>query len=120
MRHAALSNRVGIEGVEMDRSRRLFTWVYRVEKIPLSLVFLLLLLCNPLRGSGKGSVPERSALRLADAVLQILNEPDGLLTKAQVEGPAFVAQRFGYERMVRETIEIYGADLAGRRNTLSF
>ena len=53
-------------------------------------------------------VPERSAPKLADAVLQILNEPDGLLTKARVEGPAFVAQRFGYERMVRETTEIYG------------
>ena len=52
-------------------------------------------------------VLERSAPKLADAVLQILNEPDGLLTKARVEGPAFVAQRFGYERMVRETTEIY-------------
>ena len=29
-------------------------------------------------------------------------------TRARVEGPAFVASRFGLERMMRQTLEIYG------------
>src|SRR5882672_11261567 len=48
-RRAALLNRVGIEGVEMNRGGRLFDWAYGVGRIPLSLVFLLVL-CNPLEG----------------------------------------------------------------------
>lgn len=51
-------------------------------------------------------VEERSATGLADAVLKILDEP-AWQGRAVVAGPDFVAQRFGYDRMVAETIALY-------------
>jgi len=53
-------------------------------------------------------VQERSADKLAEAVVRILNAPDGMAMTARRQGPSFVAERFGYERMVREMIAIYG------------
>jgi glycosyltransferase involved in cell wall biosynthesis len=52
-------------------------------------------------------VPERSPQRLAGAVLKILNDPT-FQTRGSAEGPKFVANRFGLNRMIRETIEAYG------------
>jgi glycosyltransferase involved in cell wall biosynthesis len=51
-------------------------------------------------------VSERSASALAEAVLRILSNPDWVRQVAS-DGPGFVAQRFGHERMVRQTISIY-------------
>ena len=50
---------------------------------------------------------ERSARGLAEAALEILADPTWA-TRARVEGPAFVASRFGLDRMMRQTLEIYG------------
>ncbi len=80
VRHAALSNRVGIEGVEMDRSGRLFDWAYRVGRIPLSLVFLLLL-CNPLQGRTSVKIPTQGeAVRLNNIGTALMSQQ--LLEKA--------------------------------------
>jgi asparagine synthase (glutamine-hydrolysing) len=49
----------------------------------------------------------RSPQRLADAVLNMLDDPIWA-ARARAEGPAFVAGRFGVDRMVAETLEIYG------------
>ena len=51
-------------------------------------------------------VPERSAQQLAAAVLQILNDSRWADRVSQL-GPKFVSDRFGHDRMVRETIAIY-------------
>jgi glycosyltransferase involved in cell wall biosynthesis len=51
-------------------------------------------------------VRERSAQGLAAAVLQIVNESRWADRVSQL-GPKFVSDRFGHERMVRETIAIY-------------
>jgi glycosyltransferase involved in cell wall biosynthesis len=51
-------------------------------------------------------VPERTAQALAAAVLRILDNPGWLETVA-IEGPSFVARRFGLERMVHEMVAIY-------------
>jgi asparagine synthase (glutamine-hydrolysing) len=49
----------------------------------------------------------RSPQRLAEAVLDVLGDPSWA-ARAQAEGPAFVASRFGLDRMVTEMLEIYG------------
>jgi glycosyltransferase involved in cell wall biosynthesis len=61
-------------------------------------------------------VRERSVEGLAAAALRVLLSPDWLESIGG-NGPAFVAQRFGQERMVRETIAIYAAP--PRRSTLA-
>jgi len=48
-------------------------------------------------------VLDRSAQALAVAVLDLLSDP-AQRTRAQTHGPTFVAQRFGLERMIKETI----------------
>jgi glycosyltransferase involved in cell wall biosynthesis len=52
-------------------------------------------------------VRERSPQRLAEAVIDMLDDP-AWAARARAEGPAFVAGRFGVDRMVAETLEIYG------------
>jgi asparagine synthase (glutamine-hydrolysing) len=49
----------------------------------------------------------RSPQRLATAVLDVLGDPSWA-GRAAAEGPAFVASRFGVERMITEMLEIYG------------
>jgi glycosyltransferase involved in cell wall biosynthesis len=67
-------------------------------------------------------VRERSAEALAAAVLQILDTP-GWADRVAKLGPAFVSDRFGHGRMVRETIAAYddekAADPCGRSNAVS-
>jgi glycosyltransferase involved in cell wall biosynthesis len=48
-------------------------------------------------------VAERSASALADAVLTLLGDP-ARRELAKISGPAFIAQKFGLERMIDETI----------------
>lgn len=50
--------------------------------------------------------PDRSARGLAEAVLSILREPLWR-TKARRRGPAFVAEKFGVDRMVEDIIAAY-------------
>ncbi len=52
-------------------------------------------------------VRQRSPKLLADAVLSILADASWR-TRLPVEGPAFVAARFGFDRMIGETLESYG------------
>jgi glycosyltransferase involved in cell wall biosynthesis len=52
-------------------------------------------------------VRERSGKHLADAVLDVLDNP-AWTARASTEGPSFVASRFGIDRMVDETLDIYG------------
>jgi asparagine synthase (glutamine-hydrolysing) len=49
----------------------------------------------------------RSPQRLAAAVLDVLGDASWA-ARARTEGPAFVANRFGVDRMVAEMLEIYG------------
>lgn len=51
--------------------------------------------------------PQRTAQSLAQAVLATLADPDWRM-RARREGPAFVAQRFGFERWINEILEAYG------------
>jgi glycosyltransferase involved in cell wall biosynthesis len=51
-------------------------------------------------------VAERSARCLAEVTTAILDDP-AWHDRARTEGPAFVASRFDFERMLRETIELY-------------
>jgi len=53
-------------------------------------------------------VPGRSATRLAQATIAVLDD-SSWAARACIEGPAFVARRFGLERMVSETIDLYTA-----------
>ncbi len=79
-RRAALSGRVGIEGVEMDRSGRLFDWPYGAGRIPLSLVFLFLLWI-PLHGRTSVRSPAQGeAVRLNNIGTALMNQQ--LLEKA--------------------------------------
>jgi glycosyltransferase involved in cell wall biosynthesis len=59
-----------------------------------------------LGGSG-WLVEEPHADALAKAVLQALSDPNSKATAA-VRGPAFVKRRFGMDRMLRETLDLYG------------
>jgi glycosyltransferase involved in cell wall biosynthesis len=52
-------------------------------------------------------VRERSPQALAAAVLSILADPAWGL-RASTEAPAFVARRFGLDRLIDETLAIYG------------
>jgi glycosyltransferase involved in cell wall biosynthesis len=52
-------------------------------------------------------VRERSPQRLAEAVIDVLDD-SAWAARARAEGPAFVASRFGVDRMVAETLELYG------------
>jgi glycosyltransferase involved in cell wall biosynthesis len=49
----------------------------------------------------------RSPQRLAAAVLDLLGDPSWA-TRAEAEGPAFVASRFGRDQIISEMLEIYG------------
>lgn len=59
-------------------------------------------------------VADRSAAGLAAALLAVLAD-DGWRARAAAEAPAFVAENFGPERMVAETVAIYGGDRPGSR-----
>jgi glycosyltransferase involved in cell wall biosynthesis len=52
-------------------------------------------------------VGNRQASSLASAVLEIL-EDSGWRERAATEGPAFVSKRFGHQRMIDDTIAVYG------------
>lgn len=54
-------------------------------------------------------VDNRSPKCLAQAVLSILDDKNWQ-QRAASEGPQFVAQRFGHQRMISETLQIYGLD----------
>ena len=58
-------------------------------------------------------VRERSPRRLAEVVIDVLGEP-AWAARARAEGPAFVASRFGVDRMVTETLELYGLAASAR------
>jgi tetratricopeptide (TPR) repeat protein len=79
-RKIKLSNRVGVEGIEMDRRGKLFDLACRVGRIPLSLV-VLILLCNPPQGRADVKNPAQSeAARLNNIGTALLNQQ--LLEKA--------------------------------------
>jgi glycosyltransferase involved in cell wall biosynthesis len=63
-------------------------------------------------------VRERSPKRLADAVLHILADASWR-TRLSVEGPAFVAARFGFDRMIYETLDAYGMPRQAREAGIS-
>ncbi|WP_046864957.1 glycosyltransferase [Microvirga massiliensis] len=52
-------------------------------------------------------VQEHDPRRIADAVLSILGDP-AWAPRARKEGPRFVAERFGFARMLDETLRLYG------------
>jgi glycosyltransferase involved in cell wall biosynthesis len=56
-------------------------------------------------------VYRRSSETLAEAVLKIISE-DHWRTRVRNEGPRFVSERFGLERMIQQTIEDYGSGRA--------
>jgi glycosyltransferase involved in cell wall biosynthesis len=56
-------------------------------------------------------IDQPSPVRLATAVSTLLSEREQWLAMSEA-GPRFVSERFGLERMIRETLEIY--DFAGR------
>jgi hypothetical protein len=51
-------------------------------------------------------VGNRRPLNLANAVLQILDDPSWR-DRAAIQGPFFVSKRFGHQRMIDETIAVY-------------
>jgi glycosyltransferase involved in cell wall biosynthesis len=51
-------------------------------------------------------VPEPEPAAIAQAVLAILNDP-AWPSRARQEGPAFIKERFGLERMLNETLVLY-------------
>jgi glycosyltransferase involved in cell wall biosynthesis len=51
-------------------------------------------------------VGNRRPLNLANAVLQILDDPSWR-DRAAIHGPIFVSKRFGHQRMIDETIAVY-------------
>jgi glycosyltransferase involved in cell wall biosynthesis len=53
-------------------------------------------------------IRERSARLLADAVMEILGDP-AWATRARELGPPHIATHFDNDRMIRETLELYGA-----------
>jgi glycosyltransferase involved in cell wall biosynthesis len=60
-----------------------------------------------LNGSTGLLVRNRSAVSLAAATLWILDN-HGWRKRAAIDGPGFVAQRFGQESMIRKTVALYG------------
>jgi glycosyltransferase involved in cell wall biosynthesis len=52
-------------------------------------------------------VADRSAQRLAAAVIDMLDDPTWA-SRARMEGPGFIASTFDADRMVRETLALYG------------
>jgi glycosyltransferase involved in cell wall biosynthesis len=52
-------------------------------------------------------VATRSAKHLAKAIVTVLDDHEWR-KNAAIQGPAFVAKRFGVDRMLRETLEAYG------------
>jgi len=54
-------------------------------------------------------VATRSAKHLAKAIVAVLDDQEWR-KNAAIQGPAFVARRFGLDRMLRETLEAYGLD----------
>jgi glycosyltransferase involved in cell wall biosynthesis len=72
-------------------------------------------------GASGWLVEEPAPDALAKAVLQVLSDPN-LKAAAAVRGPAFVTRRFGMDRMLRETLDLYGikAEFSDReRNAIS-
>jgi glycosyltransferase involved in cell wall biosynthesis len=67
-----------------------------------------------LDGSTGLLVEDRTPAGLATAVLRVLEKPDWR-ERAASHGPAFIARQFDYQRMIGETMSIYGlhATLAG-------
>ena len=63
-------------------------------------------------GASGWLVDQPGAEALAKVVLQVLRNPD-LKAIAAVRGPAFIKARFGMDRMLRETLDLYGIK-AGR------
>jgi glycosyltransferase involved in cell wall biosynthesis len=61
-------------------------------------------------------VPERSAQALAQAVLRILDIPRWR-ERVAIEGPAFIARKFGLKRMITETIAVYRDQEVGTKKT---
>jgi glycosyltransferase involved in cell wall biosynthesis len=61
-------------------------------------------------------VPERSAQALAQAVLRILDIPRWR-ERVAIEGPAFIARKFGLKRMISETIAVYRDQEVGTKKT---
>jgi glycosyltransferase involved in cell wall biosynthesis len=60
-----------------------------------------------LNGSTGLLVQNRSPVSLAAATLWVLDNP-GWRKQSAIDAPSFVAQRFGQERMTRETMALYG------------
>jgi glycosyltransferase involved in cell wall biosynthesis len=58
-------------------------------------------------------VREQSPQRLAEAVIDVLDEP-AWAARARAEGSAFVASRFAVDRMITETLELYGLPASAR------
>jgi glycosyltransferase involved in cell wall biosynthesis len=54
-------------------------------------------------------VAGRSAKHLIKAIIAVLDD-DQWRKKAAVDGPAFIANRFGLDRMLRETLDAYGLE----------
>ena len=69
-------------------------------------------------GASGWLLEEPDADALAKAVLQVLFDPN-LRAAAAVRGPAFVRRRFGMDRMLRETLDLYGVK-AERIESTSF
>jgi glycosyltransferase involved in cell wall biosynthesis len=60
-------------------------------------------------------VAARSAKHLAEAIVTVLDDHEWR-KNAAIQGPAFVAKRFGIDRMLRETLEVYGLGSKGETN----
>ena len=58
-------------------------------------------------GASGWLVEEPDAHALAEAVLQVLSDPN-LKATAAARGPVFVKRRFGMDRLLRETLDLYG------------
>jgi glycosyltransferase involved in cell wall biosynthesis len=58
-------------------------------------------------------VKSRDPANLAERVLHILDDQDWS-AKARQRGPAFVSERFGIERMIEETLKVYGVEAPDR------
>ena len=66
-------------------------------------------------GSGR-LVQEADATVVAKAVLEVLDP--AARSRARERGPAFIAARFGVERMIRETMELYGLPTPASRKAV--
>lgn len=53
---------------------------------------------------------------IAARVLTLIDDPSSL-KRARTEGPRLVNERFGLDKMIRETLDVYGLDLSGSMAT---